>query len=114
MRLCRKSIWTTAVVVLTMAVGCALEDPLVLPLGGVSEAKSDSLTFRDRDIPPIDGCDPCDMNCDNLVNAEDIEPFIGLLFNGDPPCDTCTGDTNGDGSIDALDIEPFIDLLFGG
>ena len=112
MRLCRTSIWTTAVVVLTMSVGCALEDPLVLPLGGVSEAKSDALPSRIRDFSPIDGCDPCDMNCDGRVDAVDIEPFIGLLFDGDPPCDTCTGDTNGDGRIDALDIEPFIDCLF--
>ncbi len=57
-------------------------------------------------------CDACDMNCDGDVNALDIENFLGLLFEGDVPCDTCTGDVNGDGSIDALDIEPFLDCLF--
>ena len=57
-------------------------------------------------------CDPCDMNCDGLINALDIETFIGLLFNGDQPCGPCTGDTNGDGAIDALDIEPFLNCLF--
>ena len=58
------------------------------------------------------GCDPCDMNCDGEVNAIDIESFLGLLFFGDTPCNTCTGDVNGDGSIDALDIEPFLECLF--
>ena len=58
------------------------------------------------------GCDPCDMNCDGVVNALDIETFLGLLFNGEQPCGACTGDANGDGNIDALDIEPFLDCLF--
>ncbi len=57
-------------------------------------------------------CDPCDMNCDGTVDASDIEPFIGLLFEGDVPCAPCTGDTNGDGFIDAADIEGFINCLF--
>ena len=63
-------------------------------------------------------CDPCDMSCDGLVNAEDIEPFIGLLFDGTDPC--CgnrgdigsAGDINLDGMINAEDIEGFINCLF--
>ena len=57
-------------------------------------------------------CDPCDMNCDGTVDANDIEPFIDLLFNGATPCGSCTGDTNGDGSVNAGDIEGFINCLF--
>ena len=57
-------------------------------------------------------CDSCDMNCDGVVNAVDIEDFINILFNGQIPCDTCTGDTNGDGFVDAADIEGFIACLF--
>ncbi len=57
-------------------------------------------------------CDPCDMNCDGLVDANDIEFFIDILFNGAIPCDPCTGDTNGDGMVDAGDIEGFINCLF--
>ena len=57
-------------------------------------------------------CDPCDMNCDGVVDALDIESFIGLLFLGDEPCQPCTGDVNGDGFIDANDIEGFINCLF--
>ena len=59
------------------------------------------------------GCVACDMNCDGVVNASDIEPFIDLLFNGAPQCNPgCTGDTNGDGRVDAGDIEGFISCLF--
>ncbi len=58
-------------------------------------------------------CNPCDANCDGMVNAFDIEPFLMLLFDPNPqPCNTCTGDANGDGSIDAFDIEPFLECLF--
>lgn len=57
-------------------------------------------------------CEPCDMNCDGTIDAFDIEPFLGILFGGDPPCDPCTGDANGDGGVDAFDIEPFLSCLF--
>jgi hypothetical protein len=58
-------------------------------------------------------CDPCDMNCDGIVNAFDIEPFLELLFDPNAvPCAECTGDVNGDGTIDAFDIEPFLMCLF--
>ena len=64
-------------------------------------------------------CDPCDMNCDKMINAFDIEPFLALLF--DPQTDPCcgargdigsTGDMNGDGEINSFDIEPFLECLF--
>ena len=59
-----------------------------------------------------ESCNPCDMNCDGLVNAFDIEPFLDLLFDGGVACDTCAGDVNADGDIDAFDIEPFLNCLF--
>ena len=58
-------------------------------------------------------CDACDMNCDGQVDALDIEPFLRLLFAGDLPCNSCTGDVNGDGRINAEDIEQFLVCLFG-
>ena len=57
-------------------------------------------------------CDPCDMNCDGVVDAFDIEPFIELLFGGATPCSPCAGDTNGDGTVNAEDIEPFFNCMF--
>ncbi|MEE9131769.1 MAG: hypothetical protein V3T84_17290 [Phycisphaerales bacterium] len=59
-------------------------------------------------------CDTCDADCNGVIDAFDIEPFLDLLFDPDAtPCNTCTGDVNGDGNIDAFDIEPFIECLFG-
>ena len=58
------------------------------------------------------GFDPCDMDCNGVVDANDIEPFIDILFNNGPRCASCTGDTNGDGVVDAGDIEGFINCLF--
>jgi hypothetical protein len=55
------------------------------------------------------GCHRADTNCDGLVDAFDIEPFIYAL--GGQPCAHCAGDINGDGVLDAFDIEPFIDCL---
>lgn len=55
-----------------------------------------------------------DMNCDGLVDAFDIEPFILALLNPGqyaidyPNCDIEAGDLNSDMLIDAFDIEPFI------
>ncbi len=58
-------------------------------------------------------CQPCDANCDGVVDAFDIEPFIGIFGSPIPPCSPCAGDTNGDGVVDAFDIEPFINCLVG-
>ncbi len=40
------------------------------------------------------------------------EFFIDIPFNGEAPCNTCTGDVDGNGEINALDIEPFLVALF--
>ena len=66
------------------------------------------------------GCVRGDLNCDGVVNAFDIEPFLLALFDPDeysnqyPDCDINLADINGDGTVDAFDIEPFLDLLFEG
>ncbi len=74
------------------------------------------------DFKLVEDGDPCpggcgfaaaDMDCNGVIDALDIEPFICLLF--DPncvPCSTCAGDVNGDGTVNAEDIEPFINILF--
>lgn len=71
------------------------------------------------DFTPPAACEPCDLNCDGAVDAGDIQPFIGRLFDDADPC--CgvrgerghSGDANRDGSVDAGDIQAFIDCLFG-
>ncbi|MEW6249473.1 MAG: hypothetical protein AB1716_02420 [Planctomycetota bacterium] len=60
-----------------------------------------------------------DMNCDGVVNFDDINPFVLAL--SDPPgyaaaypdCDRALGDVNGDGVVDFDDINPFVALLTG-
>ncbi len=60
-----------------------------------------------------------DLNCDEAVDAFDIEPFVlALLDPGQyaamfPQCSLNLADVNGDGTIDGFDIEPFVDLLVG-
>ncbi len=57
-------------------------------------------------------CDACDTNCDGVLDAFDIEPFVNVLLNPSAPrCDSCTGDANYDGVIDAFDIEPFVNCI---
>ncbi len=59
-----------------------------------------------------------DTNCDGVIDAGDIEPFLVALFDPEqypvqyPDCDINNADINGDGAIDALDIEGFLGLLF--
>ncbi|MCH7870606.1 MAG: hypothetical protein IID33_02795 [Planctomycetes bacterium] len=81
-------------------------------LGLFRPGTPNSVSIRTIGPNPESECQSCDMNCDGLIDATDIEPFIDLLFNGGVPCNECTGDVNGDGVIDAGDIEPFIGCLF--
>ncbi len=61
-----------------------------------------------------------DLNCDGLVNAFDIDPFVLALANPAeyaamyPDCDYMLADINGDGLVNAFDIDPFVQLLTGG
>lgn len=57
-------------------------------------------------------CDPCDANCDSLIDESDVSAFVdSLLLNG-LGCSSCAGDTNSDGEINGLDIQPFVSCLF--
>jgi hypothetical protein len=56
---------------------------------------------------------PGDMNCDNIVDMNDIPLFIPALLNEGPVggCDINRADVNGDSQIDGLDMQPFVNLL---
>jgi hypothetical protein len=62
---------------------------------------------------------PADMNCDGLLNAFDIDPFVLALTDPAaytltyPDCYLRNADANEDGQINAFDIDPFVDLLVG-
>jgi len=63
---------------------------------------------------------PGDLNCDGLINAFDIDPFVLALTDPEayalayPDCDYMLADINGDGLVNAFDIDPFVQLLTGG
>jgi hypothetical protein len=84
------------------------------PNNSVTEGGLDAFKVRVSDCPSHrDG----DLNCDGVIDAFDIEPFILALT--DPPgyaarfpdCDRNLADINGDDEVNAFDIEPFIGLL---
>ena len=61
-----------------------------------------------------------DLNCDGILDAFDIDPFVLALTDPDgyaaawPDCDRMLADIDGNGEIDAFDIDPFVELLVGG
>ena len=63
--------------------------------------------------PPLKG----DMNCDEVVNLLDINPFILALSNPSayeaayPYCDIMNADCNWDDVVDLRDINPFVTIL---
>ncbi len=63
---------------------------------------------------------PGDMNCDGVINAFDIDPFVLGLTDpaayqaAYPECYLLNGDLNGDGLFNAFDIDPFVQALVGG
>jgi len=60
---------------------------------------------------------PGDLNCDGLINAFDIDPFVLALSSPEayelayPHCNLYNADINGDGLVNAFDIDPFVELL---
>jgi hypothetical protein len=59
-----------------------------------------------------------DMNCDGVISAADIDPFVLALTGGEaayyaqfPNCDFLNADCNADGTVSAADIDPFVQLL---
>ena len=60
-----------------------------------------------------------DMNCDDVVDRLDIDPFVLALTDPSgyeseyPACDIGSGDMNGDGAVNLFDIDPFVEALGG-
>ena len=60
-----------------------------------------------------------DLNCDGVVNFDDINPFVLALSDPAgyaaqyPRCHILNGDCNGDGAINFDDINAFVALLSG-
>ena len=62
---------------------------------------------------------PGDLNCDGLINAFDIDPFVLALTDpagydaAYPGCNRMNADINDDGLVNSFDIDPFVLLLTG-
>ena len=60
------------------------------------------------------------MNCDGLLNAFDIDPFVLALVTPEqyaaafPDCLIERADCNCDGIVNAFDIDAFVQCLLGG
>jgi acetyl esterase/lipase len=60
---------------------------------------------------------PADLNCDGVVNFDDINPFVLAISDpaayaaAYPDCNFMNGDCNSDGLVDFDDINPFVVLL---
>ncbi len=63
---------------------------------------------------------PADMNCDGIINFDDIDPFVTALVGAEgyyaefPDCNYLNGDIDGNGIVNFDDIDPFVNLLVAG
>ncbi len=103
-----------------------LAQPLDLGLGAIGD-DIDALSVLPCAGDPLECIIPAgirgafrgDLNCDDLINAFDIDPFVVALT--DPVlyedeywyCDLRQADINRDGVVNAFDIDPFVELLTG-
>jgi hypothetical protein len=67
------------------------------------------------------GAGRADLNCDGLVDFDDINPFVMALSAGEaeyyvqyPNCHFYNADANSDGNVNFDDINPFVDCLSAG
>ncbi len=72
---------------------------------------------QDADIRMLRRFEVGDLNCDDSIDAFDIEPFIVAMLDLQaysvhyPACDAALADVNRDSVVDAFDIQPFTWLL---
>ncbi len=90
-------------------------------IGGWEDNRSGNIDVYLQNINPNGSVGALgDLNCDTLVNAFDIDPFVLALTDpagyaaAYPDCDIRLADLNDDGAVNAFDIDPFVALLTGG
>lgn len=76
-------------------------------------ARQEALMWRSTAAPIVPG----DLNCDGLIDGDDIHPFVLALVNpaayaiAFPACNVLNGDLNGDQQVTVQDAAPFTALL---
>ena len=85
--------------------------------GGSPDAPYNTVLWR---VTPVALGRPGDLNCDGVVDFDDIDPFV-LALGGQagyevawPGCRWLNADCNGDGEVDFDDIDAFVATLSGG
>ena len=78
---------------------------------GQQTAFEDAASDGVAPAPRGTSCDPCDTNCDLLLDEFDIAPFVDALINDVSGCSACRGDFDGDSVVDGQDIQPFVDCM---
>ncbi|MGE0481051.1 MAG: hypothetical protein AB7Q17_11320 [Phycisphaerae bacterium] len=96
----------------------AVGQPLFLVVDAVGQlAESNEQNNQLVFVRPAPACG--DLNCDGVVSAEDIDPFVVALLGRQiyasayPGCCHELADINGDGLVNNFDIEGFVALLAG-
>jgi hypothetical protein len=85
----------------------------------VGEATSATHAMRAGFWPCVGGLELGDLNCDGVVDFDDINAFVLALSDPGgyaaqyPNCDILNGDCNADGVIDFDDINSFVAILSG-
>jgi hypothetical protein len=87
-------------------------------LAGLSEGNGLDPDFFMADLSEMGDCGLLgDLNCDGVLNAFDIDPFVLALTDPAgyaaawPNCDRMLADINGDGVVNAFDIDAFVALI---
>jgi predicted small integral membrane protein len=85
-------------------------------LAGLSAGLGVPPDFQETDLSTVGGCTG-DTNCDDMVDFDDINPFVLALSDpagyasAYPNCNILSADCNGDGFVDFDDINPFVAIL---
>jgi hypothetical protein len=87
-------------------------------LGGFAIAAADVAEFAVTGTAVVSGFTVGDLNCDGVISAADIDPFVIALTQGQagyqaqfPDCNFLNADCNADGTVSAADIDAFVTLL---
>jgi hypothetical protein len=101
-----------------VVLGASVEDGWVLTATATLEPSGSTSEFS-ACIAISGSAFPGDLNCDGVVNFDDINPFVLALSDPAayaatyPDCPITNGDCNGDGFVNFDDINAFVALLSG-
>ena len=72
----------------------------------------DYFPYFEPAVLSVGGCGHGDVNCDGVVNVQDLTTLVAFLFSSGAPVDPKGGDVNGDGIINVNDVTYLVAYLF--